>query len=116
MIYPVPADADEERAAIDLALQLTEQSGGMLLNWFNGSSCGTEHLTPLFFELWDANKTAGQYWHWPNAWQKRCGNVWSHERFPAFVEEVGLVEYWQVAGWPAARQVCGISVLKRLRS
>ena len=44
----------------------------------------------------------GAYWYWPNVWGKSCGNVWESEAFPAFAQEVGLVDYWRAKGWPDA--------------
>lgn len=100
-IYTPPNDDEGARAAIDLALSLYEQQPDGLVNWFTGSSCGAEHLTPLFFELWERNKTIQAFWFWPNVWLEDCGNVWAAPEFEAFVEEAGLVEYWREVGWPA---------------
>ena len=72
-----------------------------LVNWFNVSACQNDHLTPLFFELWERNKELQAYWYWPNVWHKSCGNVWAAPEFEAFVTEVGLDEYWHEVGWPA---------------
>ena len=99
-IYADPVSADEAQAAIDLALELTAENPNMLLNWFTGSLCGFEHLTPLFFELWERHEAFGAYWFWPNVWMSGCENVWSAPRFPGFVEEQGFVEFWDIAGWP----------------
>jgi TolB-like protein len=100
-IYSEPTSPEDAREAIDLALELNAQTSGNLVNWFNASLCRYEHLTPLFFEIWEQNEELGGYWFWPNVWLPRCGNVWSDPRFPEFVERFGLVEYWHKAGWPA---------------
>ncbi|MCH7829488.1 MAG: hypothetical protein IIB75_02870 [Proteobacteria bacterium] len=62
----------------------------------------------MFFGAWDRSQASGAYWYWPNVWGD-CEIVWSSERFPAFVEAVGLVEYWREVGWPEACQPQGES-------
>ncbi len=107
-IYREPANAAEAQESIDSAMEIYHASNGFLVNWFNYTSCEYEHLTPLFFEVWEASKKLWEvnedysdpYWYWPNVWSKECGRVWAHPKFPALVEEVGLVEYWQEVGFP----------------
>ena len=110
-IYAVPSNAGEARASIDLALELNARNPDMLLNWFTASVCGVDHLTSLFFELWEQNKELDKFWFWANAWMPGCNNVWSDPRFPGLVEEVGFVDYWRVAGWPAMCMPDGDSVM-----
>jgi TolB-like protein len=110
-IYTEPAGPEGAREAIDLALDLNAQTSGNLVNWFNASLCRYEYLTPLFFEIWEQNQELGGYWFWPNVWLPNCGNVWSDPRFPGFVEEFGLVEYWHKAGWPAMCRPVGDGVV-----
>jgi TolB-like protein len=110
LIYAEPVDAAGAREAIDLALEVNAQASGNLVNWFNGTACRYDHLTPLFFEIWEQNLELGGYWYWPNVWLGKCGNVWSDPRFPQFVEEAGFVEYWHEAGWPAMCRPEGDSV------
>lgn len=83
------------------------ETDGFLVNLFNGSACEWDHLTPLFFDVWEASKKSWEvngygnpYWFWPNVWLSKCTNEWADPKFPAFVEEVGLVEYWQEVGFP----------------
>ena len=78
------------------------------VNLFNGTACDYEHLTPLFFEVWEAttelweeNDSFGDpYWYWPNVWNTACTRVWADPKFPAYAEEVDYVEYWQEVGFP----------------
>jgi len=100
-IYTEPVDPAGAREAINLAFDLNAQTSGNLVNWFNGTACRYDHLTPLFFEIWEQNLELGGYWYWPNVWLGKCGSVWSDPRFPQFVEKAGFVEYWHKAGWPA---------------
>jgi len=69
------------------------------------------HLIPAFFMSWDFIQDKDAYWHWPNAWNADCGNVWSAPEFPAFVADQGLVKYWHEVGWPAMCQPEGDSVV-----
>ena len=106
-IYTPPKDNEQQKLAIDTAMQLVEMTEGGVLNWFNGSSCNFEHLTPLFFRLWDrytgimteTDGEAGWYWYWPNAWANKCQQVWGHEEFPLILEQDNLVEYFRSKGW-----------------
>jgi len=111
LIYAEPVDPAGAREAIDIALDLNAQTSGNLVNWFNGTACRYEHLTPLFFEIWDQNQELQAYWFWPNVWLPRCGKVWSDPHFPKFVEEAGFVEYWQEVGWPPMCQPNGDSAV-----
>lgn len=99
-IYAEPENESTQRSGLDLALSIHREAPQFLTNWLNASACRFDHLTPLFFELWEQNKAVGGYWHWPNVWGPRCGNVWSDPAFEDFVEEAGLVEYWREVGWP----------------
>lgn len=99
-IYTPPADEAGARKAVELALGIFTEYSDMTINWFNVSACQHDHLTPLFFDLWERNKEIHAYWFWPNVWHATCGNVWAAPEFEAFVEEVGLDEYWREVGWP----------------
>jgi TolB-like protein len=102
-IYITPTSDEEARAAIDAAMALVREVD--LVNWFNGSSCQFDYLTPLFFELFDyfLDNEQRLYWHWPNAFNPECGNVWADPKFADYVEELGLDEYWRETGaWPDA--------------
>lgn len=102
-IYIEPANEAEAQAAIDAAMALVREVD--LVNWFNGSACRFDYLTPLFFDLADyARESQGKvYWFWPNTWNPECGNVWADPRFRDYVEELELAEYWRHVGeWPAA--------------
>jgi len=106
-VYREPANAAEARESIDAAMAAYDQTNGMLVNLFNGTACDYEHLTPLFFEVWEASKKlwevngpSNPYWYWPNAWNASCTRVWADARFPAFAEDVGYVEYWQEVEFP----------------
>jgi len=77
----------------------------------NAVSCEADHLTPLYFRVWAESRAQGAYWYWPNTWNSNCGNIWSSPAFPVFAQEVGLVEYWRVAGWPAMCQPAGDDVV-----
>ncbi len=101
--YRTPANESEAAAAIDMALTKVREQGDFL-NWFNGSACNYDHLTPLFFELIDYVKAENRYrqWFWANSWGADCGNVWADPRFRDYVEEFGFVEYWREVGWPEA--------------
>ncbi len=100
VIYRKPANSAEAEESIEAAMALFYATGGELLNLFNGTSCQFQHLVPVFFMVWEANKELNKYWYWPNAWNPSCASVWSHPKFPAFAEEVGYIEYWQEVGFP----------------
>jgi len=107
VIYREPANAAEAQESIDAALAVYHASNGFLVNILNFAACDREHLTPLFFDVWDAtleswkvNGYGNPYWYWPNAWNESCTRVWADPRFPAFAEEVGYIEYWQEVGFP----------------
>ena len=72
-------------------------------NWFNVAACKTEHLTPLFFDAYDAEA----YWFWPNVWRGDCERVHRLQEFEDLVEEAGLVEYWRQFGWADACRPLG---------
>lgn len=104
-LYTAPENEEDADAIIEMAMSSVRETQGMMLNWLNGSSCNYEHLTPLFFELFDyfLENEGTSYWHWPNAWNPECTNVWSDPRFRDFVDELELAEYWQHVGeWPPA--------------
>ena len=101
-----PGNDDERRESIEAAMAVYERNPANTVNTLNVMSCRLDHLTPLFFDLWEAFKRDGQTtrmnWWWPNAWLDACINVWSDPRFPAYAEEAGFVEYWRMVGWPKA--------------
>ncbi|MDX1459683.1 MAG: hypothetical protein R3348_01335, partial [Xanthomonadales bacterium] len=104
-VYTTPADEAGQELAIETAMQLLEMSGGMLLNWFNGSACRFEHLEPLFYRLWDwhiENSEAWNAWWWPNTWKPHCSHIWEDPRFDKVLEQAHLVEYYRAKAWPDA--------------
>ena len=103
-----PADDEERAAAVELGMQLFGMNPGMATNMLNATACDADHLTDLFFEVWHASNEAQVYWFWPNAWNRTCGNVWADTRFVDYVEEIGLDEYWRVAGWPTMCRQDGV--------
>ncbi len=98
-IYSMPANDRDAQTSIDAAMALLSEVP-FLVNWFNGTACRYEHLTPLFFEVWDFANANDVYWYWPNTWNPECGNVWAAPEFPAFAESAGYLEYWQTVAWP----------------
>jgi TolB-like protein len=106
-----PATEEERRESMEAALAVYERNPADTVNTLNMMSCKLHHLTPLFFDLWDAFKRDSQTtrvnWWWPNGWVDDCVDVWSDPRFPAYVEEAGFIEYWQHVGWPRACQPQG---------
>ena len=106
-----PGTEDERRASIEAAMAVYERNPADTVNTLNVMSCKLGHLTPLFFDLWEAFKRDGETvrmnWWWPNAWLDACVDVWSDPRFPAYAEEAGFVEYWRKVGWPTACQPQG---------
>jgi tetratricopeptide (TPR) repeat protein len=121
LIQREPENDAQQRESIDAALALHLKSPSDFVNMLNHMACSFEHLTPLFFELWDQNKSLQQdqgFWFWPNQWLPACQSVWSDPRFPDFVAEFGFVEYWQEVGWPEACQptadgfACGRNIQK----
>jgi tetratricopeptide (TPR) repeat protein len=98
-IYSEPANDRDAQTSIDAAMALLSEVP-FLVNWFNGTACRYEHLTPLFFEVWDFANANDVYWYWPNTWNPECGNVWAAPEFPAFAESAGYLEYWQTVAWP----------------
>jgi TolB-like protein len=112
-IYTPPADDADQRAKIDLAMSLHRERPGQWVNWLNHSACNFDHLTSLFFEIWEQNQDPESqgYWFWPNVWNAQCGNVWADPRFPGWAAEVMLVDYWRVAGWPPMCREQGTEVV-----
>lgn len=98
-MYTTPESDIGAQAAVDMAMALQSEVPDFV-NWFNYSACQFDHLTPLFFEVWDFANANDVYWYWPNVWNPGCENVWAAAEFPAFAEETGLVEYWQTVAWP----------------
>lgn len=98
-MYTTPDSDIGAQAAVDMAMALQTEVPDFV-NWFNYSACHFDHLTPLFFEVWDFANANDVYWYWPNVWDPGCANVWAAAEFPAFAEETGLVEYWQTVAWP----------------
>ena len=122
-IYTPPTDDADLRAKIDMALSLHRERPDQWVNWLNHAACKVGHLTALFFEIWEQNQNEESqgYWFWPNVWNASCGNVWADPRFPGWVEEVMLDDYWRVAGWPAMCReddtgvVCGAAIRQARR-
>lgn len=107
-IMTSPETLKDLEASLQLAIDILNEKPWMV-NLFNGVSCWYDHLTPLFFSTWEYAKKSDAFWFWPNTWAKSCGNIWGSEAFPAFAEDVGLVDYWQAKGWPDACQPTGES-------
>ncbi len=95
--YRIPENEAQLVESIAAARHVLAESED--INWFNGTACMFDHLTPLFFDAWDASQHAG-YWYAPNVWLPTCGNVWRTDRFKTWADEQGLVEYWRRFGWP----------------
>jgi len=104
LVYREPANVREAQESIDLAMSLFESNPHMWTNWFNYAACKAEHLTPLFFRVWEGSNANETFWYWPNMWNIGCDAIWSSPDFHRLVEEVGLVEYWREVGWPEACQ------------
>lgn len=100
-IHAALINDNDAQTAIDESMSLLAEVPDFV-NWFNGSACEHADLAPLFFKSWGFANAHELYWHWPNAWQPGCGNVWSAPEFPAFAEEAGLVEYWRQVAWADA--------------
>ena len=100
-VFTLPETLEDRETSIEVAKGLLRETP-WTVNWFNASACWYDHLTPLFYDTWEFSKESGVYWYWPNLWLKSCGNVWEAEAFPAFAQEVGLVDYWRAKGWPDA--------------
>jgi hypothetical protein len=107
LVYREPASVAEATESIDEAMRLFDANPIIFTNWLNASACEWGHLTPLFFQVLEGSKERGSYWFWPNVWGDACIDVWTDPRFPGFVEEAGLVEYWREVGWPKACQPRG---------
>ena len=101
MIFSEPDDDRGTQASIDAAMALLADVP-FLVNLFNATACKYDHLTPLFFEVWDFANANDIYWYWPNTWNPACGNVWAAPEFPAFAESAGYLEYRQTVVWPDA--------------
>jgi TolB-like protein len=95
--YRVPEN--EQQAAESLAAARAVLETTRHINWFNSSACWFDHLTPLFFDAWDAVEHETD-WYMPNVWMPICGNVWATDEFKVWADERGLVEYWRALGWP----------------
>jgi TolB-like protein len=108
-----PATETEQRESIDAAMAVYEKNPADTVNTLNTLACQKPHLTPLFFDVWEAFKrdvqTVRMNWWWPNAWLEACINVWSDPRFPAYAEEAGFAEYWREVAWPTFCQPEGES-------
>ncbi|MDX1460201.1 MAG: hypothetical protein R3348_04020 [Xanthomonadales bacterium] len=106
IIWSVPEMPEQRSLAIEAAMDLVEISDGGMLNSMVFSSCKYDHLSDLFFPLWDRHvevNNSGQgrwHWYWPNIWNQDCDDIWQDPRFPALLEEAGLVEYYRAKGWP----------------
>ena len=109
-VYTPPQKPGDQEASLQIALELLNEAPSAV-NWFNATACFSDHLTDLFYEAWDVSQEHGSYWFWPNLWLPSCGNVWESSRFPGFMEEVGLIEYWRAKGWPDACRPEGESVV-----
>jgi len=90
---------NEEQATESLAAARHVLTETRFINWFNASACWFDHLTPLFFDAWDAVEHENE-WYAANVWLPSCGNVWATDVFKTWAGEQGLVEYWRRFGWP----------------
>ena len=106
-----PSNEAERRESLDAALEVYEKNPADTVNTLNFMACKLPHLTPVFFETWDAFKrdaaTTRMNWWWPNGWVDACIDVWSDPRFVDYVEEAGFIEYWREVGWPSFCQPQG---------
>lgn len=109
VVYRTPDTDAEAEESIAVGVRIFTEDPHIFTNWLNVSACEWNHLTPLFFEVWEGSRELGSYWFWPNVWIDECDDVWTDARFPAFVEETGLVEYWREVGWLEACQPQGES-------
>lgn len=107
-MYEAPDGDIGARGAVDRAMALLTEVPHFV-NWFNFSACNFDHLTPLFFKVWDFANDNDIYWYWPNVWEPVCGNVWAAPEFLDFAESTGLLEYWQTVAWPDVCQPDGDS-------
>lgn len=118
-VYRTPSNSEEAQQSVNAAMDIFEANPEMWANWFNHSACKSDHLKPLFFEVWERSNALDVYWYWPNAWSADCMDVWSMPKFPPLVEEAGLVEYWREVGWPDACQpqgesfACGSNIIAK---
>jgi tetratricopeptide (TPR) repeat protein len=100
-----PSTEAELRESIDAAIAVYAKNPADTVNTLNIMACKVPHLTPLFFEAWEAFKrdveTTRMNWWWPNGWVEACADVWSDPRFADYVEEAGFVDYWREVEWPA---------------
>ena len=90
---------NEEQAAESLAAARRVLVATRFINWANATACDFDHLTPLFFDAWDAVENPSE-WYAANVWLPNCGNVWASDEFKVWAEEQGLVEYWRKYDWP----------------
>ncbi len=98
VIYREPENEEQVAESIAAARSVLKELP-FTINWFNGTACTFDHLTPLFFDAWNAVEHPSQ-WYGPNVWLPTCGNVWETDDFKAWADEQGLVEYWRRFGWP----------------
>ncbi len=108
-----PADERELQASISAAIALHDMNPADFVNTLNVTACRVKHLTPMFFELWEAHKQHGgtrQFnWYSPNVWLDYCADVWSDPRFVDYIRDIGFDEYWSEVGWPTFCQPQGDS-------
>lgn len=97
--YRNPESEEQVAESIAAARRVLAAIGTASINWFNGTACMFDHLTPLFFDAWDAVEHEAE-WYGPNVWLPTCGNVWTTDKFKIWADEQGLVEYWRTFGWP----------------
>jgi TolB-like protein len=90
---------NEEQAAESLAAARRVLAATGYINWANGAACEFDHLTPLFFDAWNAVQHESE-WFALNVWLPNCGNVWATDEFRIWADDEGLVEYWRRFGWP----------------
>jgi len=102
-----PATPMDAERSVEAGMQIF-RSEPMSINILNTLSCRGDHLTPLFFRLWEGARDDGVFWYWPNVWLPECSNIWKSPEFADFADEVGLVEYWRAKGWADACEPAGM--------
>jgi TolB-like protein len=100
VVYRTPLNDADAAESIRGAMQLFDTEPVIFTNWLNASACEFEHLTPLFFDVWQGSRERGAFWFWPNVWGDTCVDVHSSPQFPDLIRDVGLDEYWNKVGWP----------------
>ncbi len=103
VIYRIPENAEQAQESLELAIRRLDEVPE-LTNWFSGSACRFEHLTPLFFHAWERANEGHAGWFFANSWGEHCETVQSQPEFLTYVEDAGFVEYWRKVGWPAVCQ------------